>query len=493
MSRKPLIENLERRTLCADFAAAVSFAPITARRVPGMLTDYGAEYAVRRGGLSYGWNADLTAQTVKRNLAPVPRNDTFIALKTGDVWNMGVENGTYKVFVVSGDPARVGDRLAVTVEGEVAVAGMTKTRKPYLEGGVTVDVTDGNITVAAAGAFGADRINYLAIESVSSTTPTPTTPNPAVVTSKISWRTGARQLTPRTEPESAVVDGKLYVFSGYGNGSATDYAGPGWAPNPSFERYDPATGNWSVVGNMPVPTTHAGVAVIGTDVWFAGGYTLRPGTNNRQDVGSTNVWIYHTTSNTWERGPSLPAKRASGGMAKIGNILYFVSGEPVDHVSVTTNLWALDLTNQSAGWKSKASIPEGRTHFGIAVVNNKIYVMGGQKNIDANASFLKTSYSYDPATNAWKRLADMPLARSHNSPNTIVIDNKIYLLGGEYKFNYELADVLRYDPATNTFANLTPLPAKRAAGSAAYIGGKLIFSGGKNNGFFSDTYIGTFV
>ncbi|MDB5326246.1 MAG: Kelch repeat type 1-containing protein, partial [Phycisphaerales bacterium] len=208
---------------------------------------------------------------------------------------------------------------------------------------------------------------------------------------------------------------------------------------------------------------------------------------------STNVWVYHTTTNTWTKGPALPVRRASAGMALVNNKLYFVSGEPIDHVSDSKDVFVLDLAAQSCGWKSVASIPEGRTHFGIAVVNNKIYVIGGQLNIDANATFLKTAYSYDPATNKWTRLADLPSPRSHLSPNTFALNGKIYSFGGENIFNHELNLSLVYDPATNKFAQLTPLPALRAAGAAGFVGGHIVFTGGKNNGFFSDTYIGTFV
>jgi N-acetylneuraminic acid mutarotase len=352
---------------------------------------------------------------------------------------------------------------------------------------VNVTVTDGQLTITSAGVWNTDKLNYLAIQSSDSVTPPNVTPT---TTANIKWTSGPKAPVPRTEPESAVVGDKLYVFSGYGDTSGGRSA---WVPSATIDKFDPKTNTWSRVGSMPLPTTHAAVSVVGTDVWFAGGYTLRAGTLDRQDIATTNVWIYHTTTNTWTKGPALPARRASGGLGLVNNKLYFISGEPPDHTSVTTNTWVLDLANQSAGWKSVAPIPQGRTHFGTAVVNNKIYVIGGQKGIDGNSSMFTTSYSYDPATNVWKRLADFSPERSHLSPNTIVVAGKIYTFGGEQYFNKELSEVLEYNPATNTFRKLTSMPGARGAGAAGYVGGKFVFTGGKNNGFFSDTYIGTFI
>ncbi|MGN6626836.1 MAG: hypothetical protein ACTHLN_09470 [Tepidisphaeraceae bacterium] len=83
------IDSLEpRRLLHADFGVSINFAPL-GNRAPGMLLDYGSVYDVRRGGLSYGWDADASADAVKRNATKVKRNDAFIAMQ-GKTCNIGV-------------------------------------------------------------------------------------------------------------------------------------------------------------------------------------------------------------------------------------------------------------------------------------------------------------------------------------------------------------------------------------------------------------------
>ena len=307
--------------------------------------------------------------------------------------------------------------------------------------------------------------------------------DPPRVEGKLSWRSAATAPLGRVEPETVVVGDRMYAFSGY-----TDDR---WQPIRRVDRFDPVTNKWTRLRDMPIGITHAGVAVVGTKVWFAGGYAERVGTRANQDIAITTVKIYDTLTDTWADGPALPQQRGSGGMGLIGNTLYFTSGERRDRLSVSET-WALDLSNTAAGWKPRAAIPEARTHFGTVVLNDQLYVMGGQQGVDVSAKMLASAFRYDPRADEWTRLANLPIAMSHYSPNTVVRNDKIYMLGGEQSFNVESTQVLEYDPATDEYRTLTPLPTARASGMAGVINGQFIFSGGKNNGWNGDTYIGTF-
>jgi hypothetical protein len=166
------IETLENRTLFhGAVGVAVNFAPMDVPRAPGMLPDYGSVFDYRRGGVRYGWNVDQAANAVDLNATKVQRNDTFIRMPTGTKWEMRVEDGPYTVYLVAGDLNKTGERMALSVEGQLAIAGATKARKPFLEGSITVEVNDGRLTIASAGEFGQDKINYVAIASVHGTTP----------------------------------------------------------------------------------------------------------------------------------------------------------------------------------------------------------------------------------------------------------------------------------------------------------------------------------
>ena len=75
-------------------------------------------------------------------------------------------------------------------------------------------------------------------------------------------------------------------------------------------------------------------------------------------------------------------------------------------------------------WVSKASMHEARSGVGTAVMNGKIYVIGGTNQ----EGFRATNEEYDPETNTWTFEAPMPTARS--AFGIAVYQNKIYCIGG---------------------------------------------------------------
>jgi N-acetylneuraminic acid mutarotase len=109
-------------------------------------------------------------------------------------------------------------------------------------------------------------------------------------------------------------------------------------------------------------------------------------------------------------------------------------------------------------WEAKAAMPTARSGFGVAVVNGKVYAIGGYDKTQTD--FLTVNEMYDPTTNAWTTKAPMPTRRV--SFGTAVYENKIYVFGGQIldeAGNRVVIDVTEvYDPATDTWATKTPMP-----------------------------------
>ena len=119
-----------------------------------------------------------------------------------------------------------------------------------------------------------------------------------------------------------------------------------------------------------------------------------------------------------------------------------------------------------------------RLHHTAAVVDGKIYVVGGIIYDDEGEEVATGLVEmYDPAADSWQQMAAMPTVRySHASA---VMDSNIYVSGGFTTLG-ELSDAFEaYDPVTNTWATLlASLSEVRADHASAAFDGKLYVFGG---------------
>ena len=297
--------------------------------------------------------------------------------------------------------------------------------------------------------------------------------NDTSVGNTIAWTTRAANPSGRAEALKAVVDGKLYVFGGFG----------GSGPVSRHDVYDPATNTWSPRASLPTRLTHAGVAVDGRDIYVAGGYigTSSTGTGWSQKFGVTDVWKYNVDANAWTAfTPKLPKEVAGGGLVLLGRELHWVSGNDNQRKDIGDH-FVLDLDNTAAGWRTAAPLPSGRSHLGVVVLGGKIYAVGGQFGNDDLLTTQKFVHVWDPANpGAWTPLADLPTAVSHIASSTFTFGDRIIVAGGETGHTKATDLVYAYDPAANTWAAMTKLPAARFSGVAAEIGGEIFFTTGSN-------------
>jgi glucose/arabinose dehydrogenase len=159
---------LEIRQVVSDIK--INFQPDAAPRVSWHLTDLGPAFGIHDLGLAYGWNADNTAQMRDRNAANSPdqRHDTFAYMQRPEnpdaTWEIALQNGSYWIRVVAGDPSFFGNRLAIAVEDVVVVSGTTTTTQRWLEGIATVTVADGRLTIHNAPGADGNKLCFIEIK-----------------------------------------------------------------------------------------------------------------------------------------------------------------------------------------------------------------------------------------------------------------------------------------------------------------------------------------
>jgi N-acetylneuraminic acid mutarotase len=337
--------------------------------------------------------------------------------------------------------------------GRVTIEAGATSRSVYIypkwdalaEGTETVTVT---IIAGAGYAAGAPTVGTVTIADAG-TTPVE------------QWKTHAPSPVERFEAASAAIGGKIYVFGGYDDDI--------FAMSRS-DVYDPATDRWSRIADMPIPVTHAGVANDGRYVYFAGGFV-----GDRAHVATSRVLRYDSATNAWTDLTPLPAERSASGLVVSGRRLHFFGGTDAMLTRDFGDHWVLDLDNPAAGWFAAAPLPNPRNHFGYALLNGRIYAIGGQHLKDERFGAQDDVHAYDVASGSWRQVADLPFPRSHTHTATVVLNGRIVLAGGltNGSFPVTIADVVSYDPGANAWIALPPLPDVRQAAVAQVVGQRL--------------------
>ena len=162
---------------------------------------------------------------------------------------------------------------------------------------------------------------------------------------------------------------------------------------------------------------------------------------NMQNTQATQA----TAENTWETMQSLPYL-LSGVAVTVGEKIYIFSSW-----GYITHLFVYDTQSQTLN--ETASMPTYRTRFGVAVVDQKIYTVGGQHSYPLPGGAIGTyptnaTEAYDTQTGTWETKQSAP------DSDSIMIANAV---GGKIYIIYE-SYMSAYDPETDIWTTKAALP-----------------------------------
>ncbi|GIF23809.1 hypothetical protein BJ973_004421 [Actinoplanes tereljensis] len=277
--------------------AKVNFQPAAGAIPSGYTADTGAAFSATTGS---GWvqqgtatPLDLTRNTRDRARTGVdPRLNTLIHLQYGDVggtngvltagaWEYTVAAGTYQVTVSVGDQAPYDSRHTVNVEGIRAVDGFVSTAAAeYRQATVTVVVTDGRLTVDAAGGTNT-KLNYVEISRVT-----------ADFALKVDFSDAATAPAAGYVRDSggAYTAARGYGWVDLGEGTPVDLTGNGRNRNPAAGQADPRLATFV---HAQLPAGSAGVVTPGR--WEAavpaGLYTVTVAVGDAGTAVDSDNWV----------------------------------------------------------------------------------------------------------------------------------------------------------------------------------------------------------
>jgi N-acetylneuraminic acid mutarotase len=229
-----------------------------------------------------------------------------------------------------------------------------------------------------------------------------------------------------------------------------------------------SVGSWTEQAPYPIAVFGNAVASAGGSVYSFGGIV-----NN---TAIANAYKYDPTSNTWTPIAPLPAPRGWFSGTSDGTYIYLLGG--VDqNFNTTATLWRYDPVSNAYNTNLPSYTIPTYLHAS-AYLNGKIYRIAG--------AAIGTDYHvevYDIATNSWSMAANYPFA--NHTLMAAALSNYIYAGGG----NASPTNAYRYDPNTNTWAAIADLPAGRTAAASGVYNGRWLLAGGDVNFAISNSAI----
>jgi len=285
---------------------------------------------------------------------------------------------------------------------------------PTPRGGATASVVDGKIYVIGGSTTGL-------VDASDNERFDPSTNN---------WDTLAPMPTPRGFLTSEVVNGIIYVIGG-GFPNATN----------KIEAYNPVTNTWdTTLTDMPgEPRLGLRAGVVNGIIYVvAGNYNQR------------DCYAYDPVMDTWDTLASMPGGGGALSVTVYNGLVYTFGGStdpiwtPVNTVyayNPQTDTWDTTLT----------PMPTSRFALQTYLVGDTIYAVGGSQSQNTS---LATVEAYYPITDTWDTRPNMPIDRSWFAG--AVVNNKIYVIGGSTDWSNNLGEVWEYGSIVGVEEEIIP-------------------------------------
>lgn len=194
-------------------------------------------------------------------------------------------------------------------------------------------------------------------------------------------------------------------------------------------------GQWKKAGKLPRVLGYA-VSLSWRDAIVCVG-----GSNETGHFAESFLMRWQNHQVVYENLPNFPCTIANACGAVIGNILYVAGGlEKPNSTEALHKFYALDLSVE-ASKRTWIALPVWRGMARMLSVGasfeGKFYLFSGTNLVENTSDksitriYLKDAHCYNPQTNQWTQLADLPHAVVAAPTPTFVTDGQLVVLGGD--------------------------------------------------------------
>lgn len=182
------------------------------------------------------------------------------------------------------------------------------------------------------------------------------------------WSVAGQMPAERTRGSVAAVvyDGSIYLLGGNTRGHSGGAVS--W-----LDRYDPETGQWTVLSDAPHARDHFAAVVVADRLVAAGGRATDMPNPFANAIRGTDVYSFSTQS--WSAGAGIPTLRAGALAAAAGMEVLVAGGE------INTQGTALDATEaydvNADTWRALQPLGTGRHGSGAAVIGSTWHIVAG--------------------------------------------------------------------------------------------------------------------
>ena len=274
--------------------------------------------------------------------------------------------------------------------------------------------------------------------------------------SRAQWAHRAELLAPNSEFAVAELGGKLYILGGYPADRVTVT---------TVQVYDIAADSWELGPDLPAPNNHGMAAGVNGKVYLIGGQTEAGG-----DTYVDTVYELDPAVGQWVEKAKMPTRRSAGVAIVHDGLIYVAGGRPPRGHDFAVYDPAADR------WEMLPDLPSQRNHIAGAAIDGRIHVIGGRLAAASAPTRPPPTRCSTRKPRTWSVAA--PMLRPRSGINGVLADGCLHAWGGESGAGM-FPDHDYYDPRSDSWTKLPdmPLPVHGVTGSA-FVNGLIHAPGG---------------